>query len=406
MRGWLQRTKYRRIRKTVLGLQTYARAMLARRKFKLALDNYKAIQIQRLCRGYLARQRAQKHLASIIKCQATVRRFLARRLYKRLKAEARTISHIQKMYKGLENKIIELQQRYDTLSKESAVLKKQNAEIPEMRQKLDETRRMQNELKALKLQLEQKDEKLLIVIKQLENERDEKMILLEEKQKEEEERMKERAQMEQDLAKMRDQVNEINNVTKIERDRLLSQADTNEIHAAYQRMVKDKDQLESENSALKHELRRLQHMITNNHDLKTHSRSVSNASSTNEEDYGYNSGKNTLEIRPSPLSYEGEINNNLKLVSGNVSAVPPLLGGPRTSVSVAPPPVTGSGSVSSTSSGSIGGTPSIGNHISSQRASIEASAAKGRVSVSDYDRLFRTPPESFSMLKGRAGLFG
>ncbi|XP_039433322.1 unconventional myosin-Va isoform X2 [Culex pipiens pallens] len=399
MRGWLQRTKYQRTRKTVLGLQTYARGMLARRKFKLALDNYKAIQIQRLCRGYLARQRAQKHLASIIKCQATVRRFLARRLYKRLKAEARTISHIQKMYKGLENKIIELQQRYDTLSKESAVLKKQNAEIPEMRQKLDETRRMQNELKALKLQLEQKDEKLLIVIKQLENERDEKMILLEEKQKEEEERMKERAQMEQDLAKMRDQVNEINNVTKIERDRLLSQADTNEIHAAYQRMVKDKDQLEGENNALRHELRRLQHMITNNHDLKTHSRSVSNASSTNEEDYGYNSGKNTLEIRPSPLSYEGEINNNLKLVSGNVSAVPPLLGGPRTSVSVAPPPVTGSSSVSSTSSSSIGGTPSIGNHISSQRASTEASAAKGRVSMSDYDRLFRTPPESFSMLQ-------
>lgn len=170
------------------------------------LDNYKATQIQRFCRGYLARQRAHQRLANIIKCQATVRRFLARRMFKRLKAEARTISHIQKMYKGLENKIIELQQRYDQISKENAALKKQNADIPEMRQKMAIMKQQENDLKALKLQLEQKDEKLLVVIKQLENERDEKMILLEEKQKEEEDRMKERAAMEQDLAKMREQV--------------------------------------------------------------------------------------------------------------------------------------------------------------------------------------------------------
>ncbi|XP_055621757.1 unconventional myosin-Va isoform X2 [Toxorhynchites rutilus septentrionalis] len=304
IRGWLQRSKYRRLRKTVLGLQAHARGLLSRRKFKNALDNYKAIEIQRFCRGVLARQRTKKRLADIIKCQATIRRFLARRLFKRMKAEARTISHIQKMYKGLENKIIELQQRYDQISKENSALKKQNAEIPEMRQKLTAMKQQENELKALKFQLEQKDEKLLIVIKQLENERDEKMILLEEKQKEEEDRLKERTLMEQDLAKMRVQVNEINDVSKLERDRLLSQADSKEIHAAYQRMVKEKDQLENENNALKHELRRLQNVVSNSHELKTHSRSVSNASSVNEEDYGYNSGKNTLEIRRSPQSHE------------------------------------------------------------------------------------------------------
>ncbi|XP_053683121.1 unconventional myosin-Va isoform X3 [Sabethes cyaneus] len=304
VRGWLQRSKYRKIRKTVLGLQTFARGMLARKHFRMVLDNYKATQIQRFCRGYLARQRACKRLADIVKCQATIRRFLARRLFKRMKAEARTISHIQKMYKGLENKIIELQQRYDQISKENAALKKQNVEIPEMRQKLEAMKRQEKELKSLKIQLEQKDEKLLFVIKQLENERDEKMILLEEKQKEEEERLKERNLLEQDLAKMRDQVNEFGDVTKMERTRLLSQADSNEIHVAYQRMVKDKDQLENENQSLRHELRRLQHIITNSHELKTHSRSVSNASSTNEEDFGYNSGKNTLEIHRSPQSHE------------------------------------------------------------------------------------------------------
>ncbi|XP_053683120.1 unconventional myosin-Va isoform X2 [Sabethes cyaneus] len=394
VRGWLQRSKYRKIRKTVLGLQTFARGMLARKHFRMVLDNYKATQIQRFCRGYLARQRACKRLADIVKCQATIRRFLARRLFKRMKAEARTISHIQKMYKGLENKIIELQQRYDQISKENAALKKQNVEIPEMRQKLEAMKRQEKELKSLKIQLEQKDEKLLFVIKQLENERDEKMILLEEKQKEEEERLKERNLLEQDLAKMRDQVNEFGDVTKMERTRLLSQADSNEIHVAYQRMVKDKDQLENENQSLRHELRRLQHIITNSHELKTHSRSVSNASSTNEEDFGYNSGKNTLEIHRSPQSHEGEINNNVKQqVSGHVSVsnVPPqsYLNASHTTTAV---PVAAEMRANSAS-----GSSSIGNPTS--YSSMDTLPRGSVVPILDSDRVYKTPPESFSMLK-------
>lgn len=400
VRGWLQRTKYRRIRRTIRGLQTYARGLLARRTFKQVLDNYKATQIQRFCRGYLARERAKQRLANIIKCQATIRRFLARRMFKRLKAEARTISHIQKMYKGLENKIIELQQRYDQLSKENAALKKQNADIPEMRQKLVAMKQQENDLKALKLQLEQKDEKLLVVIKQLENERDEKMILLEEKQKEEEDRMKERAAMEQDLAKMREQVNEISDVTKLERDRLLSQADSKEIHVAYQRMVEDKNQLENENSNLRNELRRLQHIVSNSHELKTHSRSVSNASSTNEEDYGYNSGKNTLEIRRSPQSYEGEINNNSKRNNSLSSNV--VTGGPNVVVSPSAgrvPPVVNSISNGPVSIGSP--PPSIGGNVSSQNSISEVPVRALPKDISlDFERLLnRTPLESFSLLQ-------
>ncbi|XP_062553592.1 unconventional myosin-Va isoform X2 [Armigeres subalbatus] len=396
VRGWLQRTKYQRIRRTVRGLQTYIRGMLARRKFKLLLDNYKATQIQRFCRGYLARQRTKQRLAGIIKCQATIRRFLARRMFKRMKAEARTISHIQKMYKGLENKIIELQQRYDQISKENSALKKQNADIPEMRQKMVAMKRQENDLKALKLQLEQKDEKLLVVIKQLENERDEKMILLEEKQKEEEDRIKERAAMEQDLTKMREQVNEINDVTKLERDRLLSQADSKEIHVAYQRMVVDKHQLENENSNLRNEVRRLQHIISNSHELKTHSRSVSNASSTNEEDYGYNSGKNTLEIRRSPQSCEGEINNNLKRNNSNVSTsgpsvvLSPILG--RLPSVVAP---VSNGPVS------IGSPPVSMGNVSSQSSISEVPLRTlPKDNSLDFERLLnKTPLESFSLLQ-------
>ncbi|XP_061498903.1 unconventional myosin-Va isoform X4 [Anopheles gambiae] len=304
-RGWLQRKRYVQIRTAVLGLQTRARGFMARRKFRAALDNYKATEVQRFCRGYLARRRYRARLDHIIKCQAAVRRFLARRAFKKLKAEARTVAHIQKMYKGLENKIIELQQRHDVLSKENAALKKQNVEVVEMRQKLDGMKRLEGELKLLQLQLVQKDEKLMLSIRQLEGERDEKMQLLEEKQREEEERARERDAFEQELAKVRREVTEITAVTQIEQARLVSQADTEEIHAAYQRTVKDKDVLENENVALRQEVRRLQRIMADSHELKTHSRSVSNASSTNEEDYGYTSGRNTLDIRrASPHPYE------------------------------------------------------------------------------------------------------
>ncbi|XP_041769194.1 unconventional myosin-Va isoform X4 [Anopheles merus] len=304
-RGWLQRKKYVQIRTAILGLQTRARGFMARRKFRAVLDNYKATEVQRFCRGYLARRRYRARLDHIIKCQAAVRRFLARRAFKKLKAEARTVAHIQKMYKGLENKIIELQQRHDVLSKENAALKKQNVEVVEMRQKLDGMKRLEGELKLLQLQLVQKDEKLMLSIRQLEGERDEKMQLLEEKQREEEDRARERDAFEQELAKVRREVTEITAVTQIEQARLVSQADTEEIHAAYQRTVKDKDVLENENVALRQEVRRLQRIMADSHELKTHSRSVSNASSTNEEDYGYTSGRNTLDIRrASPHPYE------------------------------------------------------------------------------------------------------
>ncbi|XP_035794432.1 unconventional myosin-Va-like isoform X1 [Anopheles albimanus] len=377
VRGWLQRKKYVAIRTAVLGIQTRARGYMARRKFREVLDNYKATQIQRFCRGYLARRRYRERLSHIIKCQAAIRRFLARRAFKRLKAEARTVAHIQKMYKGLENKIIELQQRYDTVSKENVALKKQTAEVGELRQKLEAMKRLESEIKHLQLQLSQKDERLILTIRQLEGERDEKMQLLEERQREEETRLREREQLEQELAKVRREVTEISTVHLVQRERLVSQADTDEIHAAYQRTVKDKDVLEGENVALRQEVRRLQRIMADSHELKTHSRSISNASSTNEEDYGYTSGRNTLDIRrASPHPYEGD-------VGGSV-------GGTGTGGGIARGPHRASGS------GSVGSSYSVSSTIV---ASHGERKDEKRHPYINYERPRRSPPESFSSLK-------
>lgn len=84
---------------------------------------------------------------------------MARRLFKKLKvtkslklylnlitkkkkklffqAEAKTISHIKKNVKGLENKIISLQQRIDELNKEKIALKQETAIIPGLKSQLE-----------------------------------------------------------------------------------------------------------------------------------------------------------------------------------------------------------------------------------------------------------------------------
>lgn len=97
------------------------------------MDNYKATQIQRFCRGYLARKRYNVMIKNIVIAQSCVRRFLAKKKFKKLRVEARSISHLQTKYKGLENKIIELQQKYDFTNKENISLKSQAAIIPELR---------------------------------------------------------------------------------------------------------------------------------------------------------------------------------------------------------------------------------------------------------------------------------
>lgn len=133
MRGWLCRQRFQKLRYTILGIQVYARGMLARRKFKHVLDNFRATQIQRFCRGYLARKAFSKKLYRVVLCQAVIRGFLARRLYRKMKAEARTISHIKQKYTGLEKKIIFLQQKYDEINKENSLLRVKSDEAIELK---------------------------------------------------------------------------------------------------------------------------------------------------------------------------------------------------------------------------------------------------------------------------------
>lgn len=205
---------------------------------------------------------------------------------------------MQKMYKGLENKIISLQQRIDELNREKTVLLQKTNEIPELRSKLENMRNLENELKKLRLQLQEEKENVSNLARNLEIERDEKMTLLEDKDRLEQEWNNQKQTWRIENEELKKRVHEMIELAKKEdsipalRTRQLSDFESNEIHHAYQRAVKDKDFLENENMMLREELQR----FTRNR--PTHSRNPSNASSlNNDDDGGYSSAKNTLELK-------------------------------------------------------------------------------------------------------------
>lgn len=71
----------------------------------------KAVVIQKLVRGWLARQHYRRTMAAIVLLQSCVRRMKAKKELKKLKVEARSVEHFKKLNIGMENKILQLQHK-------------------------------------------------------------------------------------------------------------------------------------------------------------------------------------------------------------------------------------------------------------------------------------------------------
>jgi myosin-5 len=74
-----------------------------------------AVKIQSQVRGWLARLRFRKVIRGITLLQAHFRRRKARKIFKTMKIEARSVEHQKQLNKGLENKIISLQQQIEKI---------------------------------------------------------------------------------------------------------------------------------------------------------------------------------------------------------------------------------------------------------------------------------------------------
>ncbi|XP_015604628.1 unconventional myosin-Va isoform X2 [Cephus cinctus] len=284
VRGWLKRQWFLRVKRTVLGLQIYGRGMMARKRYQLMKDNAAATAIQRFARGYIVRITCKKKLENIIIVQSCVRRFLAKKVFKRLKAEARSVEHVKSLNKGLENKIISLQHKINELAKENQHLKVTQHEIPELKSKLEGFKSMEIENKKLNALLIEKEKQLEKMQETLQRERDEKMDMLQDKERNarlnEEESKKlreENERLQKELAAANEKLKtnlrgaEENLKHRLEQEKDLLLLDQDQDRGAYQRLLKDYHDLEQHVEVLEQKLA-LQ--------VPGHSRSLSNASSS------------------------------------------------------------------------------------------------------------------------------
>lgn len=282
LKSWLQKRWYLEVKRTILGLQTYGRGYMARVRYRIMQDNAAATVIQRFARGYLVRMACKKKLRDIIIVQSCFRKRQARKIFRQLKAEARSVEHVKSLNKGLEMKIITLQQKIDEFAKENQFLKNIQNEMIDLKHKLDSLKSVDIENKKLKGVIKEKEKELKNIQEILKQERDEKMDILHDKERISLQKNEENKKLQQENERLRKDLSiaseklksnqrgaEENLKYRLEQEKDLLRLEQDQDRGAYQRLLKDYHELEQHAETLEQKLGA----------LPGHSRSLSNASS-------------------------------------------------------------------------------------------------------------------------------
>jgi len=314
VRGWLQMRRYHKMRLLAIGLQAQIRAWRARREFGELKRNHAALIIQTRVRGWLARKRYQKSLRSIVMAQSAVRRHFAKKELKKLKIEAKSVNHQRELNKGLENKIISLQQRLTDAKENNKALRSQVEKGAGLSEELVKFKKVDEDSKAKGNRIKELEEELRSVKAELEHERDEKVDLVTDKVKSEEEWSNTQADHKEEVAKLKEELENSaklvesssnispEQVSRLESEKAAIHQEYEQERIAYQKLLKDFNRLEMANENLQDEVNILR-------GGNRHNRTISNVSMTSsimgEEDmslkvgedesaYGSVSGRSSL----------------------------------------------------------------------------------------------------------------
>ncbi|GAA5923534.1 hypothetical protein JCM1841_002976 [Sporobolomyces salmonicolor] len=210
-RGYLERSRFERLRRTVVAIQSIARGQHVRRTFKEERKNQAIVKLQSLVRGWLVRQSTTRDRKRVVLLQSCVRRRQARKQLATLKTEARSAVHFKEVSYRLENKVVELTQG----------LQKRTAE----------NRELQSKLRALEQQLESwqsKHEDVDARAKALQTEVDKPTVALPEFEALAQQKRDLEAKLEESLKKIAEQDAEIE---RLHQDFLKQKADLEAQHA-------------------------------------------------------------------------------------------------------------------------------------------------------------------------------
>ncbi|KAJ8707039.1 hypothetical protein PYW08_011173 [Mythimna loreyi] len=302
VRGWLARLKYQRLRRLAIGLQAHARGYMARNLYRDRRKVKAVVTIQRYARGYLARKRAKRLRRQIVIAQATIRRFLARRQYKRLRIEARSLDHVKSLNKGLENKIISLQQRLGDAMEKNKQIEPLLAQIVDLKAKLELLKLVEIEVKTLRVDITGKGDLISSLQEELAKERDSNKQLVQEKKTIEEQYEKNRVSWEGESEKLANELKSMKEHYELaieERDKQHEQ-EKKALNAELEAERQSRQKLLSAQYELQERIDSLQSKPA----PKEHRRSLSDASNnsqqetTVEDDYGYGSVRSVESTRP------------------------------------------------------------------------------------------------------------
>ncbi|KAM9311374.1 unconventional myosin-Va isoform 4-T4 [Gastrophryne carolinensis] len=184
-RMYVVRQRYLHIQAITLKLQTYLRGYAARQRFQQMLRIHKATIIQKHVRGWLARRYFKRSMRAIVYLQSCYRRMMAKRELKKLKIEARSVEHYKKLNFGMENKIMQLQRKFDEQNKENKSLLERmthleityNTEKDKLRNDVDRLKPFEEEAKNATNRMITLQDELARLRKELEQTQKEKKII-------------------------------------------------------------------------------------------------------------------------------------------------------------------------------------------------------------------------------------
>ncbi|KAJ7393773.1 Unconventional myosin-Va [Desmophyllum pertusum] len=266
-RGYVCRKEFMSIRSAVITIQCFTRGMFARRLRMRLLYEAKTKIIQRCWLRYRARKKYRNYKKTIIYLQSCVRRMIARRQLKQLKIEARSVEHFKKLNIGMENKIINLQQRLDKQVKEKEQAKAAGRELEATRKELDHAKQWKGQFESTQAKMLE----LELVIKEL---REELNMAIIEKDKSKEQAKTEREELQEinnkfkeEMTKLTDELAEAKAINQREvslRDEIINQsldaqrqqllAEFEAERTNHQRVLRDYDRLEQRYQNLQDEL--------------------------------------------------------------------------------------------------------------------------------------------------------
>ena len=205
VRGWVQRRKYQRLRTLAIGLQSQIRAWRARREYGELRRNKAAITIQKIVRGWVQKQKFKRAIRQVIMVQCTVRRHFAKKEYKRLKIEAKSVHKQKELNKGLEIKIMSLQQKLNEMKEENKELKIKAEKGAGLGEELEKFKKIEEESKGKTSRIRELEEELRQVKSELQHEKDEKVDLVSEKVRGEEEATKAKDELLEEVTRLKEE---------------------------------------------------------------------------------------------------------------------------------------------------------------------------------------------------------